>query len=61
MADSQYHDLFPVVMIEGDIGPMPEFNHPLTELRRQLFDRAANLWVLAERFYALPNRLDSTL
>jgi hypothetical protein len=61
VTDRQNHNLFPVVVIQGDAGPLPEFNHPLAELRRQLFDRPANLRVLAERFHTLPDRLDSAL
>jgi hypothetical protein len=61
MADSQYHNLFSIVMIEGYISSLTELNYPLTELRRQLFSRATNLWMLTESFYALPNRFDSTL
>jgi len=37
-------------MIQSDIGPMSDVNHPLAELQRQLFDRTTNLRVLAERF-----------
>ena len=37
MAHGQNDDLFPVVMIQSDVGSLPEFNHPLAELRRQLF------------------------
>ena len=61
MADRQNHNLFPVVMIQGDVGSVPEFDYPLAKLRRQLFDRAANLRVFAERFHALPDRLDGAL
>ena len=38
MADRQNYNLFPVVAIQGDVGPLPEFNHPLAKLWRQLFD-----------------------
>lgn len=61
MPDGQYHDLLSVVVIQSDVGPMSEVNHPLAELRRQLFNGKANLWVPAHRFYALPDRLDSAL
>jgi hypothetical protein len=61
VADCQYHDLFSVVVIQGDIGPESEVNHPLAELRRQLIDRRANLRVLRERFHAKPDCLDGTL
>lgn len=61
MADSQYHNLFSIVMIEGYISSMTELNYPLTELRRQLFSRATNLWMFTESFYALPDRFDSAL
>jgi hypothetical protein len=61
MADRQNHNLFPVVVIQGDVGPLPEFNYPLAKLWRQLFDRTANLQVLAERFHTLPDRLDGAL
>jgi hypothetical protein len=40
---------------------MPEFNHPLAKLRRQIFDGTANLRVLAESFHTLPDRLDGAL
>jgi hypothetical protein len=43
VADRKYHDLFSVVMIQGDIGSMSEFNHPLAELWRHFFYRTANL------------------
>src|ERR1700678_945107 len=61
VADRQYHDLVPVVMIQSDIGATSEFNDPLAEFRRHLFDRAADFRVLAQRFYALPNCLDGAL
>ena len=61
MADRQNHNLFPVVVIQGDVGTLPEFNHPLAKLWRQLFDKTAYLRVLAERFHALPDRLDGAL
>jgi hypothetical protein len=48
-------------MIQGDIGPLSEVDHPLAKLWRKLFGRTADLRVLAERFYALPDHLDSTL
>jgi hypothetical protein len=60
VADCQYHNLFFVVVIQGDISAMSEVNHSLAELRRQLFDWTANFRVLAEHFYTLPNRLDGT-
>ena len=60
MPDRQDHDLFPVVMIESDIGPAPEFDHPLAELQRHFFDGAANFRMLAQRFHALADRLDGT-
>ena len=61
MANRQNHNLFPVVVIQCDVGSMPEFNHPLAKLWRQLFDKTANLRVLAERPHALPDRLDGAL
>src|SRR5258706_9350790 len=61
MPHRQHHNLFPVVMIESDIGSVSEFNHPLAELRRQLFDRTATLRMLRKRFHALPDCLDHTL
>jgi hypothetical protein len=61
MADRQNHNLFPVVVIQGDVGPLPEFNHPLAELWWQLFDRPANLRMLAERFHTLPDGIDGAL
>jgi hypothetical protein len=39
---------------------MPEFNHPLAELRRQLFDGTAALRMLAKSFYPLPDGLDGS-
>ena len=38
MPDRQDHDLLSVVMMESNIGSMSEFNYPLAQLRRQLFD-----------------------
>ena len=61
VADRQNHNLFPLVVIQGDIGPLPEFNHPLAKLRRQLFDRTATLRMLAERLHTLPDRPDGAL
>lgn len=61
MADCEYHDLFPVVMIKSDVGSVSEFHYPLAELRRHFFDRPANLRMLAESFYTLPDRFDSAL
>ncbi len=58
MPQGEYHDLFPVEMIEGDIGSTSEFNHPLAELRRQFFYGTANFGMLPERFYTLPDRLN---
>jgi hypothetical protein len=48
-------------MIQGDVGRGAEFNHPLAELWRHLFDRTANFRMLAERFHALTDRLDGPL
>src|SRR6266849_4125367 len=45
MANRQYPDLLPVVMIQSYISPMSKLNHPLAELRRQFFDGTANLRV----------------
>jgi hypothetical protein len=61
VADRQYHNLFAVVVIQSDISSVAKVDHPFSKLRRQLFDRSANLWVLAQRFYALPDRLHCTL
>lgn len=61
VADRQNHDLFPVVVIQGDVGPVPEFNHPLAKLQRQIVHETANLRVLAESFHTLPDRLDGAL
>src|SRR5271155_5395711 len=61
MPNRQYHDLFSVVVIQGDVGPAPKFNHPLPELRRHFLDWATNFRMLTERFHALPDRLDGTL
>ena len=61
MADGHNHNLFSVVVIQGDVGPVPEFNHPLAKLRRQLFDGTASLRVLAERFHTLPDGPDGAL
>lgn len=61
VADRQYHDLFSVIVIESDIGPMSEVDYPLAELWRQLIDRTANRRVLHDRFYALPDRRDGAL
>src|SRR5258708_10090058 len=48
-------------MIQVDVSSLSEFNHPLAELRRHFFDRAANFRVLAECFQALPDGLDGAL
>jgi len=56
VADGQNHDLFPVVVVQGDVCCMSELDHPLAKLWRELFDRASNLRVLPERFHTLPNR-----
>jgi len=61
MPNCQYHNLLAVPVIQSDIRPTSEFNYPLTELRRQLFDRTANFRMLAERFHALPDCLDRAL
>jgi hypothetical protein len=61
VADRQNHNLFPVVVVQGHVGSLPEFNNPLPKLRRQLFDRTANLRVLPERFHTLPDRFDGPL
>ena len=61
MADRQDDHLFPVVMIQSDIGSLPEFNHLLAKLGWQLFDRTANLRVLAERSHTAPDHLDGSL
>jgi hypothetical protein len=58
VADSQDYDLFPVVVIQGDVGPRAEFDHPLAKLRRQIVYKTANLRVLAECFHTLPDCLD---
>jgi hypothetical protein len=50
-----------VEVIQGDIRPVAEFDHPLAELWRHFFDWATHLWVLAQRFDALPDRSNSTL
>jgi hypothetical protein len=61
VADRQDHNLFSVIVIEGDVGSLPKFNHPLTKLWFQLFDRTTNFRVLTEGFYTLPDRLDGAL
>jgi hypothetical protein len=38
-----------------------ELNHPLAELRRQLFDRTTALRMLGERLHALPDCADRAL
>ncbi len=58
VADSKNNDLFSVVVIQGDIGPLAKLNYPFAKLWRQLFDRTSNLRVFAERFHAVPDRLD---
>jgi hypothetical protein len=60
VADRQYHHLLSVIVIEGDVSSMTEFNYPLAELRWHFFDGTANLWMLAEFFDALSDRLDGT-
>jgi hypothetical protein len=47
VANREYHDLFPVVMIQSDVDSMSEFNQPLPELWCRFFDWAADLGVLA--------------
>ena len=32
VADLQDHDLFPIVVIESDVGPLAKLNRPLAEL-----------------------------
>jgi len=61
MADRKNHHLFPVEVIQRDVRPPPEFDHPFAKLRRQLFDRAANLRMLAECFHALAESPDRAL
>src|ERR1035441_2472816 len=58
VADGQNDDLFAVVAIEGDIGTLAKFNHPLAELGQQVFDWAADLGMLAEDFDALADCFD---
>src|ERR1035438_8424387 len=58
MPHRQHHDLFPVVVIQGYIGPTSEFNYPLAKLRRQFFDWTADLRMLAESLYSLPDCLN---
>ena len=61
VADRQYHNPFSVVVTEGNMGSMPEFNHPLAKLRRHFFDRATDFRVPAKQFDAPANRLDGAL
>jgi hypothetical protein len=61
MADCEYHNLFPIVMIKGDVSSMSEVDHPLAKLRRHFFYRPANLRMLAESLYTLPDRFDGAL
>src|ERR1700720_3371486 len=61
MPHRQHHDIFPVIMIEADIGSVSELNQPLPELRRQLFDRAATLRLPGKALSALTNCLHRAL
>lgn len=61
VSDGQDHDLFGVVVIQRDIGSVPELNHPLAEFRWQLFDRTADPGMLGQLLYPLPDRLDRAL
>ena len=61
VADGQNHDLLSVVMVEGDISSVSEFNHPLAEFRRHFFDWAADFRMLGERSYALSDCFNGAL
>jgi len=58
MANCQNDDLLSVVVIQSNVGNLAELNDPFAILRRQIIDRAANLGVLAQGPYALPDRFD---
>ena len=60
VADGQNHDLLSVVTVEGDIRALAEFDDPLAEFGREVFDGTTDLWVLAENFHALADRFDGT-
>jgi hypothetical protein len=59
--DCQHHDLFSVVVLQGDIGAMPDLNHPFAEFWGQIADRRPTLRMFGERFYALPDRFEGAL
>ena len=58
MTDGEDDDLFSVAAVEGDVGTLAKFNHPLTELGGQVFGGATDLGVLAENSDALADGFD---
>jgi hypothetical protein len=44
-------------VIEGDVRPPAELNHPFAELGGQLFHGTAHLRMLAQQLHSLPERL----
>jgi hypothetical protein len=61
VSNRENNDLFPVVMVQGDISPMAEFDHPLPEFYGELINWSANLRMFAEGFHALAERSDGAL
>jgi hypothetical protein len=61
VADRQDYDFLPIVMIQGNISSMPEFDDPLAKLWRYFVYQAANFRMLGERLDPLPNRLNRAL
>ena len=55
VTDGQYDDLFPIIMIQGHIGPAAEWNHPLAKIKRHLFGRAADFGMPGEQLYTVPD------
>src|SRR6185437_6681517 len=60
MTDCQQHDLLAVISIQHNVGSLPEFHDPLTELRWKLIDRTTNLRIPTEQLQASADRLDGT-
>jgi len=60
MTNCQQHDLLAVTSIQHNVGSLPEFHDPLTELRWKLIDRTTSLRIPTEQLQASADRLDGT-
>lgn len=61
VANGEDDNLLPIVMGEGDVGALTEFDDPLAKLGGQIFNRATDLWMPAKRFDTLPQGMDGAL